>query len=317
LEALVKSREPSNDKSETSASHSRLRALGRAVGGSIDAIRSKVSTKNQTSGDISKQRLSAVLWNDRTVRAAQETNARSAHDAQLTSSAGDHASPVAEAASSAAEAAARALEAAAVLYAAAQGDPRARIDTPRPSDAMRARIEATNARVAAKAPAMPKGIAPSLKAAELVDHEGSVELLDPSELLDQDTLASLQPPRATPPPPPKPQRAARSGPPPLPPTSAAPAAGAEPSRSEPPPPPARAAAPPPAAAPPSRPAPPAALDEEEHDEDEEPICTRSMARLLAGQGHRTRALRIYDALLAANGSDESLRAEAEALRRAG
>jgi hypothetical protein len=300
LEALVKSREPSNEKSETSASHSRLRALGRAVGGSLDAIRSVVSSKNQTSGDISKQRLSAVLWND-----AQETTVRSAQrDGQLASSAGDQPSPVAEAASSAAEAAARALEAAAVLYAAAQGAPRARVDTPRPSDAMRARIEAANARVAAKAPVMPKGIAPPLKAAELVDHEGSVELLDPAELLDQDTLASLQPARPTPPPPPKPQRAARSGPPPLPPKSAPPPSAAPPSA---------AAAPPPKAAVPAAPV----VDEEEHDEDEEPICTRSMARLLAGQGHRTRALRIYDALLAANGGDEGLREEAEALRRAG
>jgi hypothetical protein len=42
-----------------------------------------------------------------------------------------------------------------------------------------------------------------------------------------------------------------------------------------------------------------------------------MARLLAGQGHRTRALRIYDALLAAGNGDESLRAEAEALRQVG
>jgi len=55
----------------------------------------------------------------------------------------------------------------------------------------------------------------------------------------------------------------------------------------------------------------------EEDGDEEPIRTRSMARLLAGQGHRARALKIYEALLAADSSDESLRAEAEALRRAG
>jgi Tfp pilus assembly protein FimV len=40
-----------------------------------------------------------------------------------------------------------------------------------------------------------------------------------------------------------------------------------------------------------------------------------MARLLAGQGHRDRALRIYDTLLATDGGDESLRAEADALRR--
>jgi hypothetical protein len=46
----------------------------------------------------------------------------------------------------------------------------------------------------------------------------------------------------------------------------------------------------------------------------EPIRTRTMARLLASQGHRGRALSIYDDLLAANGSDATLRAEAEALR---
>lgn len=47
----------------------------------------------------------------------------------------------------------------------------------------------------------------------------------------------------------------------------------------------------------------------------EPIRTRTMARLLASQGHRTRALSIYDELIAADASDASLRDEAEALRR--
>jgi hypothetical protein len=47
--------------------------------------------------------------------------------------------------------------------------------------------------------------------------------------------------------------------------------------------------------------------------DEEPIRTRTMARLLAAQGHRARALAIYDALLTTE-SDASLRAEAELLR---
>jgi hypothetical protein len=47
----------------------------------------------------------------------------------------------------------------------------------------------------------------------------------------------------------------------------------------------------------------------------EPIRTRTMARLLASQGHRGRALSIYDDLLAKDGSDSSLREEAEALRR--
>jgi hypothetical protein len=47
---------------------------------------------------------------------------------------------------------------------------------------------------------------------------------------------------------------------------------------------------------------------------DEPIRTRSMARLLASQGHPARALAIYDWLLASNGTDDSLRVEAEALR---
>lgn len=46
----------------------------------------------------------------------------------------------------------------------------------------------------------------------------------------------------------------------------------------------------------------------------EPIRTRTMARLLASQGHRSRALSIYDELLAADASDATLREEAEALR---
>jgi hypothetical protein len=48
---------------------------------------------------------------------------------------------------------------------------------------------------------------------------------------------------------------------------------------------------------------------------EEPIRTRSMARLLASQGHQERALAIYEELLAQNSEDLSLRAETEALRR--
>jgi hypothetical protein len=48
---------------------------------------------------------------------------------------------------------------------------------------------------------------------------------------------------------------------------------------------------------------------------EEPIRTRSMARLLAAQGHRERALAIYEELQAQNSEDGSLRGEADALRR--
>jgi hypothetical protein len=45
----------------------------------------------------------------------------------------------------------------------------------------------------------------------------------------------------------------------------------------------------------------------------EPIRTRTMARLLGAQGHKERALSIYD-LLCANDDDPELRAEAERLR---
>ena len=47
---------------------------------------------------------------------------------------------------------------------------------------------------------------------------------------------------------------------------------------------------------------------------EEPIRTHSMARLLAAQGHRERALAIYEELLARDGEDAVLRREAERVR---
>ena len=47
---------------------------------------------------------------------------------------------------------------------------------------------------------------------------------------------------------------------------------------------------------------------------DEPIRTRTMAKLLGGQGPRARALSIYDHLLAKSPLDEALRAEAESLR---
>jgi hypothetical protein len=46
----------------------------------------------------------------------------------------------------------------------------------------------------------------------------------------------------------------------------------------------------------------------------EPIRTRTMARLLAQQGHKSRALSIYDELIAADAEDASLQAEAASLR---
>ena len=46
------------------------------------------------------------------------------------------------------------------------------------------------------------------------------------------------------------------------------------------------------------------------------ILTRTMAKLLAVQGHRQRALSIYDYLLAQGSGDQGLRDEAERLRSA-
>lgn len=48
---------------------------------------------------------------------------------------------------------------------------------------------------------------------------------------------------------------------------------------------------------------------------EEPIRTRSMAQLLAAQGHRERALAIYEELIAKDSEDASLEREAASLRR--
>jgi hypothetical protein len=47
---------------------------------------------------------------------------------------------------------------------------------------------------------------------------------------------------------------------------------------------------------------------------DEPIRTRTMARLLAAQGHRARALSIYEDLIARGDADPGLRAEAALLR---
>jgi len=49
--------------------------------------------------------------------------------------------------------------------------------------------------------------------------------------------------------------------------------------------------------------------------EEEPIRTRSMAQLLAAQGHRERALAIYEELIAQDSTDRTLEREAAALRR--
>lgn len=79
---------------------------------------------------------------------------------------------------------------------------------------------------------------------------------------------------------------------------------------------AEAGAPAAPSSPPAEPAPTAsaASDERPQRVQHEPIRTRTMARLLAAQGYRQRALAIYEELLSQPGADAALRAEAEALR---
>lgn len=72
---------------------------------------------------------------------------------------------------------------------------------------------------------------------------------------------------------------------------------------------------PPKAAPGLPPPPPALLEKPAPPACNEPIRTRTMARLLASQGHPQRALSIYEFLLTKPGADDALRAEADALRQ--
>ncbi len=60
--------------------------------------------------------------------------------------------------------------------------------------------------------------------------------------------------------------------------------------------------------------PPPVREASTHTFEQEPIRTRSMARLLATQGHRERALAIYEELCARNSEDRDLRGEADRLR---
>jgi hypothetical protein len=318
----VKRREPSAERpSETQQG---LRAqLSRAVGGSIDAIRSVLSSNPKTVG-VSKQRLSDVLWNDRTMLRT--------HDTAVSRAAADGAeelprSDVVELSAGKAEPDRVFADLEAADDAAGDdaegtdtrsGEARKRIDT-RPSELVRARLERVKARVATRLTAMPKGVAPI--AADLLEEIEFAAELEPDAQTDAspaaadltetqsearewlttptaaertkdeilDDLAPPQPARVSPATPLSPEPGTAT-------SSRAPSTTfASPAESPPPP----------------------AAGEDEDERDEEPIRTRSMARLLALQGHRARALKIYDALLAANGSDETLRAEADALRRAG
>jgi hypothetical protein len=332
LEQHVKRREPSGERSSEPAQGLRAQ-LSRAVGGSLDALRSVLSNSPK-SVDVSKQRLSDVLWNDRTLLATHAS--ASARAAQR-----DERDPQAEAV-----AAEIPVEADTVHAKLVESEPE-RSESPadsagarlraeaRRSEVMRARLEATKARLATRLSAIPEGVAPAVAPAvvsgavsEVAPEvapgvvsevapavvSGVVSEVAPEVASEVAGVAGAEsnatwltrlpdaelPPEAIP---------ADRTPPALPqPVPAEPPAPEVPD----PPVPARAEVAPPSAA-----ATPRDDDEGDDDADEEPIRTRSMARLLASQGHRNRALKIYDALLAANGGDAELRAEAEALRRSG
>jgi hypothetical protein len=74
---------------------------------------------------------------------------------------------------------------------------------------------------------------------------------------------------------------------------------------------------PPAPEPPKAPAAPAPAPASSPPPDDEPIRTRTLARLLAQQGHRQRAAAMYETLLEEQPDDDELRAELEALRAGG
>jgi hypothetical protein len=323
----VKRRDTSGERSSETQG---LRAqLSRAVGGSIDALRSALSSNPKTV-EVSKQRLSDMLWNDRTILKTDETAvARAAHAANAANAGNaanvaNHGNEAAEDLESLPEADVveltpgpqdevvlepeSELADAEANAAAASGEPRKRVDT-RPSDIVRARLERAKARAAERL--MPKGVAPiadsleadradptPLPANELAGFE-SIEAHPLEAQLDE-----ASPPRSEI----KAPLESRTW---LNPSSEAEQtkdaflADLAPPASE------------PVATRPTPPAPPVAAASDGDEEGEEPIRTRSMARLLAMQGHRGRALKIYDALLAANSGDESLRAEADALRHAG
>jgi hypothetical protein len=303
----VKRRDTSGERSESGQG---LRAqLTRAVGGSFDALRSKLTPAPKTVG-VSKQRLSDVLWNDRTMLATHETAKtraaaggavdalESIPDSEFIEVSADELTPVDDfALQRALNEVRESQEQRESSELRESGEPRKRVDT-RPSEVVRARLEHAKARVA-RLTSMPKGVAP-------LAGESPAWLTSEDTQSKDDMLADLTPPSLEVEAP-----HAVAGPPPLPSAVVAPPPPPVPARVEPPPlprAPARVEPPPPVAA---------ALAPADDDGDEEPIRTRSMARLLAGQGHRKRALKIYDALLAIDGSDESLRAEADALRRAG
>jgi hypothetical protein len=271
----VKRREPSAERSSEAPQGLRAQ-LSRAVGGSLDAIRSVLSSNPKTV-EVSKQRLSDVLWNDRTLLATHET-------------------------------------ASAPAPAPVRDEQELQDDEATAENVVEADlIEALDADLVEPEPDLLPDPVPDLTSEPEPEPEPVPDL------------------RPDPEPEPLPEPDLRPDPDPVesPTDSAGARMHAEARRSEamrarleatkarlatrlaaPPEPPAPEPAPPAAAAAPRD-------NSDDDDGDEEPIRTRSMARLLASQGHRNRALKIYDALLAANGGDAELRAEAEALRRPG
>jgi hypothetical protein len=246
-------------------------ALANSLGISATARASKRAAAE------SKQRLSDVLWNDRTLAASQALTTHASSPAPATAQTRSASPP--PIASSTRPAAVDPL-------------PRPRVATPTPTPTATSKPPPIPAGAfappRARIPSPPPPIAASN--AEPVP----VTLLNDLDFLieaDERSTSPVIPPRAQPPAPPPARKAPPAPPKPSPTLQPSAANGSS----------------------------KAAADSASDDEDEasayqEPICTRSMARLLAGQGHRDRALAIYDVLLKQNATDAALRAEADALR---
>jgi hypothetical protein len=226
----------------------------------------------------SKQRLSDVLWNDRTLAASQALTTHASSSAPATAQTRSATPPAI--ASSARTAAVDPL-------------PRPRVATPTPTPTATSRpppipagaFAPPRARIPSPPPPLTAGRAEPVPVTLLNDLDFLIEA-------DERSTSAVVPPRAQPPAPPPARKAPPAPPKPSPTLQPSAANGTS-----------KAAA-----------ADPASDDEDEASAYQEPICTRSMARLLAGQGHRDRALAIYDVLLKQNATDASLRAEADALR---
>jgi hypothetical protein len=308
--------------------------LSRAKGALANSLGiSAAARANKRAAAESKQRLSDVLWNDRTLAASQTVAADRSAAQQA---------PVTPVAATAPQARAPITPPPpAQQLPASFAAPPVQLPAPASSGAARARVATPTPTPTSKRPAVPAGAfapprqrrpsPPQPSAAGTSAPVPASVLSDLESLIaaDERFTSPASAPRTQPPtppparkPPPIPPRAS-AAPPPSAADGAASAAAAQPAGSdvavpsvevatpsvEPAAPSVEVAAEPPAVA--------AAADAEDEDEDsgwQEPICTRSMARLLAGQGHRDRALAIYEVLLRTDAADASLRAEADALR---